>query len=380
MQISSSLATVTDTDTRAEQLQEMDSSLQKAMSCLDIRLEDELIRYRRQKAGLSVSPLVIRPKPKQKKQPDLAAFGVATQATANLTPKAVSIDAESSEAAMIPYSSKAAGDVLLEMADGKTLNETTPPSDYLESSEQLLQSLAHEEAKVQVERSILQSLVTPIGVGSMLLLLVSSAMFGYTIMNPTILASIRDAFSRRNQETVTTANPTPSEAAIPNSPPIDAQEFQDLGFGNFSILRTTPAAPVVASGSPSPSVSPAPMSSGAAAISAPIQPPSQPRSVSSAPQPVQSNSLPPIRVPRTVVPTPRSTPANSPAPANDPVYRVEVPFTGDRSLEAAKQIVPDAFLRPDGKIQLSAVRSQAEAQQKVQSLREQGIAAEVHQR
>lgn len=371
MQPSSSLATLSDPA--------LDSSVQKSLSCLDIRLEDELIRYRRQKAGLSVSPLVLRPKPKPKKQLDLVAFGAAPQATAKpISPKAVSIDAESSESAMIPYHPESAGDVLLEMADGKALNETAPPSDYLESSEQLLQSLAHEEAKVEVERSILQSLVTPFGVGSMLLLLVSSAMFGYTIMNPTILASIRDAFSRRPPETATTATPAPSQDAIPNSPSIDAQEFQDLGFGNFSILRTAPTAPVAAA-SPSPSVAPSPSStSGAAAITAPVQPPSQPRPANPAPQPVQSNSLPPIVVPKTPVMAPRNTAVNP--SSSDHVYKIEVPFTGDRSLEAAKQVVPDAFLRPDGKIQLGAVTSQADAQQKIQSLRDQGIAAEVRQR
>jgi cell division septation protein DedD len=75
--------------------------------------------------------------------------------------------------------------------------------------------------------------------------------------------------------------------------------------------------------------------------------------------------------------------ASKPAPAAAPSqlgYKIEIPYTGDRSLEAARQAVPDAFLRPDGKIQLGAVNSAEEAQQKVQTLKNQGISAEVNQR
>ncbi|MBE9013210.1 hypothetical protein IQ250_23720, partial [Pseudanabaenaceae cyanobacterium LEGE 13415] len=59
-------------------------------------------------------------------------------------------------------------------------------------------------------------------------------------------------------------------------------------------------------------------------------------------------------------------------------YRVEVPFTGDRSLAAARQIASDAFVRSDGKIQLAATVTESEAQQKAQEFKKRGLAATVH--
>jgi hypothetical protein len=61
-------------------------------------------------------------------------------------------------------------------------------------------------------------------------------------------------------------------------------------------------------------------------------------------------------------------------------YKVEIPFTGDQSLAEAKKAVPDAYLRPDGKIQMGAVGSEAEAKARIGQLKRQGISAEVKRR
>ncbi|MBE9013456.1 hypothetical protein IQ250_25005, partial [Pseudanabaenaceae cyanobacterium LEGE 13415] len=146
----------------------LNSQLQQALNCLDLRLEDELTRYRRQKAGLSVAPIVMRPKPPK---PSIE----RSQSTSEAPPKAISFDigkpappeisSIDDESAMIPYESETAGDALFELANE---GEPTPPDDYLESSEHLLKSLEREEAKVEVERGFLHSLSTPFGIGSML--------------------------------------------------------------------------------------------------------------------------------------------------------------------------------------------------------------------
>lgn len=108
------------------------------------------------------------------------------------------------------------------------------PNDYLESSE-LLQSLASEEAEVQAEQSFFQSLLTPLGMGSMLLMLLSSAMFGFLVMNPT---SISRFFN--GNETQTSANSLGASVSDPNNatagmastpqPNLASREFPDLSL------------------------------------------------------------------------------------------------------------------------------------------------------
>ncbi|MBD2081606.1 hypothetical protein [Leptolyngbya sp. FACHB-17] len=349
----------------------LNPKLQQALSCLDLRLEDELTRYRRQRAGLSVAPIVLRPKQPQKKPLELAA-ATDTEAPAlpQAPPKAISFDlgtssmsdqsiaaADTDESAMIPYEPETAGAALFEIANP---GEQAPAEDYLESSEQLLKSLKREEAKVEVERGFLQSLSTPLGIGSMLTLLLSSAMLGYVIMNPSALSGI----AQKTTQPETTETSAPQETAsnsLPTSPRLDRDEFSDLGLDTLTALRTKPSPAAIApSPSPSPTVSPAAPS----AIVAPAASPS--------PAPVTSSSmlLPSVTVPKTSNPSP-------PTAAESLQYKVEIPFTGDQSLATARQVVPDAFVRSDGKIQLAATLSEEAAQKKVQELKNRGLTAEI---
>lgn len=350
----------------------LNPKLQQALSCLDLQLEDELTRYRRQKAGLSVAPIVMRPKQPAKKPVEL------TQTNSDTPPKAISFDLGKpamtetlsiDESAMIPYESETAGEALFEMAN----EDSTPPDDYLESSEHLLRSLEREEAKVEVERGFLQSLSTPLGIGSMLMLLMSSAMLGYVIMNPAILSGIAQRF--RQSEVAespvsefTNAERGEANADITASPRLDRDEFSDLGLDSLSVIRTKPA--------PVPSVAPSPSPSPSASPAAPtaIVPPS----IAPSPSPIAGSSvlLPSITVPRTPNPAPST---QNPASSNQPAqyYRVEIPFTGDQSLATARQVVPDAFVRSDGKIQLAATLTETEAQKKAQEFKNRGLSANV---
>lgn len=354
----------------------LNSKLQQALSCLDLRLEDELTRYRRQRAGLSVAPIVLRPKQLRQQSSQLALIGSDSEPPTNpeTPPKAISFDlgasampdsskakepaiatADSDKNAMIPYEPEAAGAALFEIANPGV---QAPPEDYLESSEQLLKSLKREEAKVEVERGFLQSLSTPLGIGSMLTLLLSSAMLGYVIMNPSALSGI----AQNPTQPETTEASAPKETAsssLPTSPRLDRDEFSDLGLDTLTALRTKPSPAAIApSPSPSPTASPAAPS----AIVAPAP----------SPTPVTSSSvlLPSVTVPKT------SNPAPSTAPESVQ-YKVETAFTGDQSLAAARQVVPDAFVRSDGKIQLAATLSEGAAQKKVQELKNRGLTAEI---
>ncbi|NJR50992.1 MAG: SPOR domain-containing protein [Leptolyngbyaceae cyanobacterium CSU_1_3] len=303
-------------------------------------------------------------------------------------------------------------------------SDAMPPDDYLQSSEELLRSLAQEESQVQVDRGFLESLATPLGVGSMLMLLLSSAMFGYVIMNPSSLSFVAGLFDRSQSPApqASIAAPTHSDgsfAPIPNSPPLDQQEFVDLGLDNLTTLKSRsslsstqvkPSPKATASPSASPAASTQPDSSVQPVVVSPPTPPQSapaparnssstytpsysappvrsysPPPLRSDPPPVQSYEppplpaapLPPVSVPRSYTP-----PVSEPAPAQggDYSYKVEIPYTGDRSLEDARKVSPDAYLRPDGKIQLGATGNEADAKARAQELQNQGIPAEVNQR
>ncbi len=396
--------------------------LQQALNCLDIRLEEELIRYRKRRTGQAVPPVILPPKAKKVEQTiskptaiDLPAFGNSLT-----PPKAISADIlasdESRELAPIPSEPEEQPESLFQPAidqvNGTITESDAPPDDYLESSEELLRNLAREEAKVKVERTFLESLVTPLGVGSMMVLLLSSAMFGYIIMNPSSLQGLGSLFARQDadQSATQATNETPY-------PPIDSQEFVDLGLNNLTALQSRPGNAIPMPGVPSITASPIPTVSPLAPVVAPETPPvptiasnagkpsnnenSNAQSYNSAPaRPVQGYNAPapapapaePVRSYR--APEPASAPARSyraPEPPIAPAsvkrtssggysYKVEIPYTGDQSLESAQKVAPGAYLRPDGKIQLGAVGSQAEAKARAEKLKQQGLEVEVKKR
>lgn len=431
--------------------QSLNPKLKRALNCLDIQLEDELTRYRRQRSGYSVPP-ADGLKRKQVNKVELMSLGGAIASNASLPPAPPQIPASltADQQSTVPNSEQnqpsqlaIAGQFVPEgtiVASDETdssshlshssqeatedLTNSTPPDDYLESSEELLRSLAREEAQVRVERSFLESLATPLGVGSMLMLLLSSAMFGYVIMNPSSLSVVTSLFDRpqpTSAENPAPANSDSSQAAISNSPPLDKQEFVDLGLSNLTTLKSRGALPSV---KPSPKATASPAATAASeagqsklAQPAPASSPSVPsvtiRTIPaqsapatssrsySPPAPARSYSPPPARSysppakPYTppVIQTAPLLPASAPRPYSPPVqtappptqsgdysYKVEVPYTGDRSLEDARKVAPDSYLRPDGKIQLGAANSEAEAKARAQELQNQGISAEVNQR
>jgi hypothetical protein len=410
--------------------------LQRALGCLDTRLDEELTRYRRQKAGHSVPPVNGL---KRKQAPNLDLMAIASTASAadraNLTSVPPALSAESiplrgevpviepdlsSDLAVIPphtdletdgsliYSSPAMD------GDRGLADSSTPPDDYLESSEELLRSLAREEAHIQVERGFLESLLTPLGVGSMLMLLLSSAMFGYVIMNPSSLSGLGQIFARREA----TPSPVPTSALgaqgnISNSPPLDAQEFVDLGLGNLTTLKTRPTSGLPQNGKPSPKASASPSPSPSAppkasqpslvAPSSPVDPSSGSAPVQSAPiarpnpAPVapsysRSNNLPaptirrapaPLSLPTVPIARPQPPIERAPAPTVAPqprAWHVDTPYDSDRTYDKIQQSNPGAeFVNtPEGGfVRSGSYRSEAEAKAKVQELQNQGIPAEV---
>jgi hypothetical protein len=128
--------------------------------------------------------------------------------------------------------------------DGHGLDDQL--DDYLESSEELLRSLAAEEAQVRVEQGLMKSLVTPLGIGTMLLLLLASSGLGYLLMNPTNLQAVVAKVFRAVPPPAPageSANPTTAEAGLsPLDPNLAAQEFPDVTIHTLGTLKLNGAA------------------------------------------------------------------------------------------------------------------------------------------
>ncbi len=468
----------------------LDPVLQVALSNLDIQLEQELARYRRSRIAMAPSPRGRRRSGRQ--AVNLLSVGPAAAPTASSATGLATLQLSSPPSEQPQVYQDAASPIdrtgdrpdqlsvldqdrdhmgaSMSMSEAESSlmwhpsnNHGELPShpsvdelvgkagealdDYLESSEELLKSLSEEESALQTEQTFMKSLLTPLGLGSMLLLLVSSAMFGYVLMNPTIFSRL---LAFRNplvgvspQPSVAVPESAESASATAPVPNLASREFQDLSLNSLGTLSAGPTAgtarsipldpsstalqslvgsttagatgtaaiaPATSATTPS-SVSAATMASPvvpakpavapvsrpiAPPVQAPVEPPAAPRQayqppvtrsapaapVATAPAPRKKVQPPAAPV---VVPAKPSQTVSSPsttASAEARRYKVVTNFEGDRSLESARQSVPDAYVRnfPDGaKVQLGAYSDQKAAEAQAEALRQQGIQAEVYQ-
>ncbi len=360
------------------------------------------------------------------------------------------------------------------------------PFDYLASSEELLKSLSEDEpdfTQIHDQPGFFSSLLTPVGIGSSLILLLSTATLSYVFLTDgAVRMGAKNAqpsqasapLSRAESPGVSGGDAGKSATGLPNSPDLAAQEFVDLNLNTLSTLKTNPASrseskvlPTsggLRSGAQPSGVallpSPIPLGTATTTIvplpdllppaasvnpSAPfansgtsgaISPPASVAASSGAVSPSRTQPYSPLPSavphatssnPRTTIaspgtspaattqfPTPstRSTPSTSatsqaprsgtqPASASSssvttsaspakptggsvssPGYTVVAPYTGDRTLESAQQVVPDAYVRnyPDGaRVQLGSFSDPEKARAVVEQLQRQGIDAQLQQ-
>jgi len=482
-------------------------ALQAIFENLDLRLEDELARYRRQQGLRGVAPELrsnrranaldaqaegrslpprwnessssaAEPRPYLRLAPDAGRNAEPYRALPNLgyAPEPAPRPELLLGGAIAPQVAPPAADFgavpLHRSTDGDLYSGSgleAEPDDYLESSEYLLRNLTEDERDLranQQEPGMLQSLLTPLGIGSMILLLLSSLSFGYLVMNPAGLGVIGLGDASRGTadgstpgadagpDSTLSADASPGNSSI--SPDLSAQEFPEVSLDTLSTLpsgRTAiledPSAeansaaesPVLA-GSPLPAEAPAapaetsaetstaqptaPAQSadrGASSNPAPVRPaPVRPASRASSParpQPSTSSASRESRpnaataaapAPRSSVSSPASRtaePAPRPSPSAEPTapqavataprqpaiaptpaaaasnrYYVVVDFSGDRSLEQAREVVSDAWVRNfdnGAKIQLGVFSDAASARDLAASLQQQGLPAQVYQ-
>ncbi|MFB2982442.1 hypothetical protein [Microseira sp. BLCC-F43] len=379
----------------------LDPTLQAVLGNLDVNLEEELTRFRRQRRGKKMLYTNGSSRPKVDKSLDLisvkatggrnlGAENGASAASNNPTPGGVE---EMGERRNIPAAA-IASDVETNVSAAVETNYTqaaTPgatliqPDDYLQSSAALLKNLTAEpENPFTPEQRERESdrLLSPLGIGSMLLLLLASATLGYVVMTPASVSHLNRLFEPQKPKV---AENTPKTAAaggnasvvrgIPTSPNLAAEEFGELTLRSLSTVEPRVAA------IPTPAPRPQIPVNTPATIPSPA-PGNVPLDLSRSllPQPVESGSLP--------LPTSAPTPATrqtgaKPARAGENRYLVVMDYNGSRSLTQARKVAANAFVRrlPDGtRIQLASFPTASEARTKVQQLQKQGVSAQLYRR
>jgi hypothetical protein len=380
--------------------------LKAVLASLDIQMEEELARYRRHRLLQRRSqPIPAARTPASGSTSGVGAALPAVSPSASATPYPELMPSPWDE----PNTGAIASALHPEAANGEP--STAMPDDYLESSEHLLRSLGDDELEMtsEADPGLMDRLLTPTGVGALLLLLVSSAMLGFLIVNPSMLGIERwgGLLQRDTDPSSSPATTDPSEQSDRNTRPypnLAANEFIDLNLDTLSTLpgRTQLPTAIAVNPSPNPATSPTaapetvsiatigvngaaptvisttdlPSNSIAIAEPAPV--------LEAAPEPAPLPEVAPEPVaatPAYVEPAPAPAAA---APAKDPssYYYVVTDYSSDRSLEDAQSVVGDAYVRNfnDGaQVQLGAFSSPEGAQALIQQLQQQGISAEVYQ-
>ncbi|MGH8002766.1 MAG: hypothetical protein ACREPR_25875 [Brasilonema sp.] len=252
------------------------------------------------------------------------------------------------------------------------------PNDYLESSEALLRSFTEEEPKTHKPTNSDNSLLSPLGIGSMLLLLLGSLTLGYVVFNhkslpqfsldglfqqnaPTTAENTADDTVESNNNVKTVAQPTLTP--IPKNPNLATDEFPEVKNPN-DVVGLKPQS------KPTPT-----------ALTNP----------STAQNPTNPVTTPNVQPTLGLDSTPSSEATTSQESSNtqqkldteikpsaDGFYHVVIHNQSDRAFASARKVVPDAYLSADGKIiYLGALKSKEQAKTLLQELQAKGVNARI---
>lgn len=243
-----------------------------------------------------------------------------------------------------------------------TNTTTTHPDDYLESSEALLRSLQDQEPETKKPHNYNDTLLSPLGIGSMLLLLLASLTLGYVILNPQTFPQfdLRQLkfwnfdFSSNNQEPKTTENNTtsPNQLDITPIPNLATREFPEVKDPKDVVgLKPKPKP------TPTPTTIPQPTN---------INRPQELVRPTAIPQPSPQETLPGLD--------------DDIQPSADGYYYLITDNQGNDALAQAQQVVPDAYLSDGQKyIYLGALTDKEKVKQRLEQLQAEGINARVRQ-
>ncbi|BAZ84888.1 hypothetical protein [Dolichospermum compactum] len=386
--------------TKSPQTRGLNPTLTTALASLEIQLDQELTRYRRTRKNTksqtsrnvesytnyqttALSKEIQLPVVPPVAIPSENSFLTNETETINFPQEFANSGIE--ETPTPPNLEKSTSSIVstkIPSSDNQTLLTTNDPpqqpNDYLESSEALLRSLTAVAPQNQTPNSpkSRDSVLSPLGIGSMLLLLLASLTLGYVVFNPKNLPKLNFTNLRDNNSSKTAEN-TENTEIIENSsqltttskinpiakyPNLANQEFRQVRDPK-DVVDLTPKV------KPTPQIIPTPLV---------IQPSITPIS----PLPKLS-PLPNILSKSTPLPKPTATSLPLPEdakPSANGYYYIIADNQGDKALTAAKQVVPDAYLSPNKKfIYLGALKTKDEIKRRLQQLEAKGIKGRLQQ-
>ncbi|MEG4964298.1 MULTISPECIES: hypothetical protein [unclassified Microcoleus] len=385
-------------------------ALQAVLGSLDVNLEAELTTYRRhrRRAEQWVSPSV--------------RTGKQTATTEQQLAQKLPLEAaeETQQPLSLPLSlAGIQGDAPLATTRGgtKLSSSAFAPNNYLESSEKLIESLDESKAEPAVERSLAASLLTPLGLSSMLLFLLSCTALGYAVMHPSSLAKMA-GLNRFLDRSSPSPSDSPASTAIsdtgtkelPKAPNLVSKEFVELDLSTLS--NVNPTASAIPSPSPKASIPPNPAAPPGPSAAVPIptedgnpargreqglnnistallpspRPSAQPvptlPTLPPTPSPAQPAAASPATASRATASPAAASPLGRPARAADGFYYVVTDYTDEKSLLQARTAVPDAYVRNFSKgvkIQMGALNDAASAELLVKELQAKGVKPQYYQ-
>jgi hypothetical protein len=226
--------------------------LRKALDNLDVQLEDELTRYRQRRYRQSGKKTTVQDLERSHRRPELSQAPLPPALPSHTPDYPNYADAPLLEgdlwASEVAPSTFDPRRVVREMRPTPNPDAPPPPpqraaplavsqpeltDDYYASSEELLKSFSQPEAAIiRRQSTLLDTLLTPLGVGSMLLLLLSSVSLGYMLMNPSSLGFIT-AIGRSKTDPSITPAPGSNQSL---SPDLASEEFIDVNLNTLSQL------------------------------------------------------------------------------------------------------------------------------------------------
>jgi len=419
---------------------QLNPKLQSVLGNLDVQLEDELARYRRQKRAEAQAPqpsarritplgnqknldLVVTPTPRElsatksvepfpaevESKSDVEFIESETSATPQTRPQKL-------EATFSPPSESS-------LAPIRNHPDTAQPNEYLESSEQLLGSL--DDSKINQlpksrrrRRRSFKEILSPLTVGVTLLFVLAIGTLAHVLIGKQGGQPITTA---ENSDSSPTETPLPE---VPRSPNLADKEFVPLDLDTLGTLSGNRPTPTPTPTPPTPELTgQVPNSATAPATPNQNYPSLENLNTAILPQSVQenrqnanssdsnstdsnstdSNSTAPNNsdaannspaastAAKPEQPPTNSEPPTTPDQPTQPTvspqsfpafFYVLIGYNNDDSLFIARQVVPDAYVRefPIGvRIQMGAFEDAASAQTLVNYLKEQGMAAQVYQ-
>ena len=401
---------------------EIAPQLESVLRNLNVNLEDELARYRRQRHGRVPPP----PPPRRAAQRQtIDLISVAASASDESAVEAASQPAEPPPPPPNPFLQTATEGDEVDLPDMEQLADIdappipdepdqpgpepdssslpvhsgdTPTDGYLESSEELLKSLEEEQAEptsIPEPYSPERKSNSLLKLAGLVLVVLGGIGVGFAITYPSQLQNLRSRFWPAGDAETTIAETSETETtnqtgnALPEmpgsntettaiSPDASADGYQppgpDLSTREFKELDDIKDLVTLdvdsAGGSTAPATSPLPNP----AQSPLPNPASQVSDGSTSPTtPAETSSTPAA--------APGAAPASPlPTDATGSNFYVIASYTGDDSLNKARELVPDAFVRnfkAGTRIQLAAFDNRAQAEQQVAFLTQQGIVVEL---